>query len=88
MTYDHSVLFSCSELPPVAIEIDNEATAQVTGKDNITVELKVNYKRHLFILKDVLHILYLGFQLFYVPTMDKLELENSFKHGRCYIKFD
>lgn len=40
------------------------------------------------ILKDVLHVPDLGYQLLSVPTLDKLGLETSFKHARCRIKTD
>eukprot|EP00171_Calliarthron_tuberculosum_P000045 IDg45t1 len=66
MTYDRSLFSSCSELSPGGVEMGNKATAKVTGKGNITVELK----------------------LLSVPTMDKLGLDTSFKHGRCLIITD
>jgi hypothetical protein len=66
----------------------NKATAEVAGKGNITVELKVDGRRQMCILKDVLHVPDLGYQLLSVPTMDKLGLEKSFKHARCRIKTD
>eukprot|EP00171_Calliarthron_tuberculosum_P001045 IDg1045t1 len=40
------------------------------------------------ILKDVLHVPDLGYQLLSVSTLDKLGLETSFNHGRCLIKSD
>eukprot|EP00171_Calliarthron_tuberculosum_P022155 IDg22155t1 len=86
MTYDRSLFSSYSELSPGGVELGNKATAKVTGKGNITVELKVNGKHQMCILKDVLHVPDLGYQLLSVPTMDKIGLVISFKHGRCLIK--
>lgn len=64
----------------------NKATAEVAGKGNITVELKVDGRRQMCILKDVLHVPDLGYQ--FVPTLENLGLETLFKHARCRIKID
>eukprot|EP00171_Calliarthron_tuberculosum_P012993 IDg12993t1 len=66
--------------------MSTKATYQITSKGNITVARKVNSKRHTCILKDVLRVPDLVYQLFSVANMDKLGVETSFKIGRCPIK--
>jgi hypothetical protein len=88
VTYDRSKFSSYVALPPGGFEMGNKATTEVTGMRNITVELKVDGRRQMCILKDVLHVFDLGYQLLSVLTMDKLELDTSFKHARCRIKTD
>jgi hypothetical protein len=88
MTFDRSQFSSYVALPPGSIETGKKATAEVAGKSTITVELKVNGRCHMCILKDVLHVLDLGYQLLSVPTMDKLGLDTSLKYARCRIKTD
>jgi hypothetical protein len=88
MTFDRSQFSSYVSQPPGVVYMDKKGTAEVTGKGNITVELKVDGRRQMCILKDVLHVPDLGYQLLSVPTMDKLGLEILFTHARCRIKTD
>eukprot|EP00171_Calliarthron_tuberculosum_P003514 IDg3514t1 len=66
----------------------NKATAKVTGKGNVIVALNVESRRQMCILKDVLHVPDLEYQLLSVSNMDKLGLETSFRQGRCLVKSD
>jgi hypothetical protein len=74
MTHDRSKFSSCVEIPPGRIETGNKTTAEVAGKGNMIVELKDDGKRQMCILKDLLQVPGLWYQLFSVATMDKLGL--------------
>lgn len=61
MIYDRSQFSPNEELPSRGVEMSIRTTAQVKGKGNIPVEMKVDNKRQMCILKYVLDVTFLGY---------------------------
>ena len=73
---------------PAAVELGNNNTATVAGKGTVTINIFVNEKKTKCVLKNVLHVPDLGYQLLSVPTFDKPGLNTSFFKRKRWVRKD
>ncbi len=85
MTFNKSSFSSYISGHPSSVELGNNKTLQVIGKGTVELNILVQGKQVKCILKNVLHVPDLGYQLLSVPTFDKSGLNTSFHSGKCGI---
>ncbi len=85
MTFNKSLFSSYSASHPSFVALGNNKTLQVVGRGTLRITIVVKGKQVECILKDVLHVPDLGYQLLSVPTFDKSGLKTSFHSRRCWI---
>ena len=85
MTYDRSAFTAFNEEVQAGVELGNQATSMVMGHGDINITLLVEGQKRPCILKNVLYVPDLGFQLISVKTLNKSSFEVVFKNGICHI---
>ena len=68
-----------------SVELGSNKTVNVLGTGTVEIPISVHGKRVRCILRNVLHVPELGYQLLSVPTFDKSGLTISFHSKRCWI---
>lgn len=88
MTFDKS-LFETWNVPPVSeVVLGNGSKATITGCGTIRINIISDGKSVPCLLKNVLLVPELGYQLLSVSNLSKNGLVTSFKAGRCWIEKD
>ena len=85
MTFNKSLFSSYTSGHPSSVELGNSTSAKIVGIGTMVVSILVHGRKVRCILKNVLHVPELGYQLLSVPTFDKQGLTTSFHSGRCWI---
>ena len=71
MTFNKSMFSSYTTAHTSSVELGNSNTVKVLGTGTVVIPISVNGKRVKCILKNMLHVPELGYQLLSVPTFDK-----------------
>ena len=85
MTFNKSLFSSYTSGHPSSVELWNSTSEKIAGIGTIVVSIVVHGRKVRCMLKNVLHVLELGYQLLSVPTFDKQGLTTSIHSGRCWI---
>lgn len=85
MTYDINSFKSYENINERSVELGNKETSIVQGKGDVMIHLKVNNSIRKCILKDVLHVPDLGYQLISVPMITKQNMNVKFFSQQCHI---
>ena len=82
-TFNKSMFSSYTTSHTSSVELGNSNTVKVVGTGTVKIPISVNGIRVNCVLKNVLHVPELGYQLLSVPTFDKSGLRTSFHSKRC-----
>ncbi len=85
MTFNKSSSSSYTAGHPSSVEFGSNNCLQVIEKGTVEINIDVEGKQVRCILKNVLHVPDLGYQLLSVPAFDKSGLNTSFHYGRSRI---
>ena len=85
MTFNKSALASYTPALTSSVELGNSNTVKVAGIGSKEIPIMVNGIRVRCMLKNVLDVPELGYQLLSVPTFDKSGFTTSFHSKRCFI---
>ncbi len=85
MTFNKSLFLSYTAGHPSSVDFGNSNTAKVAGIGTVAIPILVGGKKVKCLLRNVMHVPDLGYQLLSVPTFDKLGLTTSFHSKRCQI---
>ena len=85
MTFNKQMFSSYTTAHTSSVELGNSNTVRVLGIGTVEIPISVHGKRVKCMLKNVLHVPELGYQLLSVPNFDKSGLTTSFHSKRCWI---
>lgn len=85
MTFNKSLFSSYSSGYPSSVELGNSTSARIAGIGTIVILILVRGQKVKCLLKNVLHVPDLGYQLLSIPKFDKRGLTTSFHSRRCWI---
>ena len=85
MTFNKSMFSSYTTTHTSSVELGNSNTVKVLGIGTAEIPISVNQKRVKCMLKKLLYVPELGYQLLSVPNFDKSGLTTSFHSKRCWI---
>ena len=85
MTFNKSMFSSYSTVNTSSVELGNNKTVKVLDTGTVEIPISVYGKRVKCMLRNVLHVPGLGYQLLSVPTLEKPGFTTSLHSKRCRI---